>query len=169
LNVRGLSAAWTGRQSRTIIPPTAVAEIDIRLVKESNAERMIALLRKHIEEQGVTVLDHAPSEEERRVYERIVTMTHHIAYGAFRTDPDAPPARMARAGMRELYGAEPILIRTMGGSIPIAPIIEALGVPAAIVPTVNMDNNQHSPNENLRLGNLLEGIVILMSVLQQAP
>ena len=83
--------------------------------------------------------------------------------------PDAPPARMARTGMRELYGEEPILIRTMGGSIPIAPIIEALGVPAAIVPTVNMDNNQHSPNENLRLGNLLEGIVILMSVLQQAP
>ena len=42
-------------------------------------------------------------------------------------------------------------------------------MPAAIVPTVNMDNNQHSPNENLRLGNFLEGIVILMSVLQQAP
>ena len=169
LNVRGLSAAWTGRQSRTIIPSSAVAEIDIRLVKESNAERLIALLRKHVEGQGVTVLDHAPSEEERRVHGRIVTMTHHIAYGAFRTDPDAPPARMARTGMRELYGEEPILIRTMGGSIPIAPIIEALGVPAAIVPTVNMDNNQHSPNENLRLGNLLEGIVILMSVLQQAP
>ena len=169
LNIRGLSAAWTGRQSRTIIPSTAVAEIDIRLVKESNAERLIALLREHIEAQGVRVLDHVPSDEERRVYGRMVTMTHHIAYGAFRTDPDAPPARMARAGMRELYGEEPILIRTMGGSIPIAPIIEALGVPAAIVPTVNMDNNQHSPNENLRLGNFLEGIVILMSVLQQAP
>ncbi len=169
LNIRGLSAAWTGRQSRTIIPPSAVAEIDIRLVRESDAERLVALLRQHIEGQGVTVLDHAPTDEERRAHERIVTMTHHVAYGAFRTDPDAPPARMARAGMRHLYGDEPILIRTMGGSIPIAPIIEALGVPAAIVPTVNMDNNQHSPNENLRLGNFLEGIAILMAVLQQTP
>ena len=71
--------------------------------------------------------------------------------------------------MRHLYGDEPILIRTMGGSIPIAPIIDALDVPAATVPTVNMDNNQHSPNENLRLGNFLEGIAILMSVLQQTP
>jgi acetylornithine deacetylase/succinyl-diaminopimelate desuccinylase-like protein len=169
LNIRGLSAAWTGRQSRTIIPPSAVAEIDIRLVKESDAERLIGLVRVHIEEQGVTVLDHVPSDEERLAHERIVTMTHHVAYGAFRTDPDAPPARMARAGMRHLYGQEPILIRTMGGSIPIAPIIDALDVPAATVPTVNMDNNQHSPNENLRLGNFLEGIAILMSVLQQTP
>jgi acetylornithine deacetylase/succinyl-diaminopimelate desuccinylase-like protein len=169
LNIRGLSAAWTGRQSRTIIPPSAVAEIDIRLVKESDAERLIGLVRRHIEEQGVTVLDHAPSDEERLAHERIVTMTYQVAYGAFRTDPDAPPARMARAGMRHLYGEEPILIRTMGGSIPIAPIIDALDVPAATVPTVNMDNNQHSPNENLRLGNYLEGIAILMSVLQQTP
>ena len=169
LNIRGLSAAWTGRQSRTIIPPSAVAEIDIRLVRESDAGRLIGLLRKHIEGQGVTVLDHAPSDEERLAHQRIVTMTHHVAYNAFRTDPDAPPARMARAGMRHLYGDEPVLIRTMGGSIPIAPIIDALGVPAAIVPTVNMDNNQHSPNENLRLGNFLEGIAILMSVLQQTP
>ena len=66
-------------------------------------------------------------------------------------------------------GEEPILIRTMGGSIPIAPIIDALGIPAATVPTVNIDNNQHSPNENIRFGDFIEGIAILMSVLSQAP
>jgi acetylornithine deacetylase/succinyl-diaminopimelate desuccinylase-like protein len=76
---------------------------------------------------------------------------------------------MARAGMRHLFGEEPIVVVTMGGSIPIAPIIDALDLPAATVPTVNIDNNQHSPNENLRLGNFLEGIAILMSVLQQQP
>jgi acetylornithine deacetylase/succinyl-diaminopimelate desuccinylase-like protein len=75
---------------------------------------------------------------------------------------------MARGGMRHLYGEEPIMIRSMGGSIPIAPIIDALGLPAATVPTVNIDNNQHSPNENLRLGNFIEGIAILMSVLSQS-
>jgi acetylornithine deacetylase/succinyl-diaminopimelate desuccinylase-like protein len=71
--------------------------------------------------------------------------------------------------MRYLFGKEPIIVVTMGGSIPIAPIIEALGVPAASVPTVNIDNNQHSPNENLRIGNFLEGIEILMAVLQEGP
>jgi acetylornithine deacetylase/succinyl-diaminopimelate desuccinylase-like protein len=76
---------------------------------------------------------------------------------------------MARAGLAHLYGEEPILIRTLGGSIPIAPIIDALDVSAAIVPTVNIDNNQHSPNENLRLGNFVDGIAMLMSVLSQEP
>ena len=169
LNIRGLSAAWTGASSRTIIPPEAVAEIDIRLVLESDPERLVRLVRKHVEGLGYTVLDQAPSDEERLAHPRIVSMTHEISYGAFRTDPDAPPARMARAGMRYLFGQEPIIVVTMGGSIPIAPIIEALGIPAATVPTVNMDNNQHSPNENLRIGNFLEGIAILMAVLQEGP
>ena len=96
-------------------------------------------------------------------------MNHDISYGAFRSDPDSAPARMARTGLRALYGEEPILIRTMGGSIPIAPMIAVLGIPAATVPTVNIDNNQHSPNENLRLGNFLEGIAMLMAVLQVVP
>ena len=69
--------------------------------------------------------------------------------------------------MKNLYGEEPILIRTSGGSIPISPFVEILGIPAVSVPTVNIDNNQHAPNENIRLGNFIEGISILISVLGQ--
>ncbi|MDJ0711302.1 MAG: M20/M25/M40 family metallo-hydrolase [Woeseiaceae bacterium] len=169
LNIRGLSAAWTGAASRTIIPPDAVAELDIRLVLESDPEHLIGLVRGHIEGLGYTVLDQQPTAAERLRHERIVTMTYHVAYGAFRSDPDSRPARMARAGLRHLHGQEPIIIRTMGGSIPIAPIIETLGIPAAAVPTVNIDNNQHSPNENIRLGHFIDGIAMLMAVLQQRP
>ncbi len=169
LNIRGLSAAWVGEQARTIIPPVAMAELDIRLVKESDPERLIGLLRAHIQSLGYTVLDRAPTGEDRRQHDRIVSLTYDVSYGAFRSSMDSPAGRMARTGLETLYGEEPILIRTMGGSIPIAPIIEALGVPAAIVPSVNIDNNQHSPNENLRLGNFFEGIVMLMAVLSQAP
>ena len=169
LNVRGLRAAWVGDEARTVIPPQAVAELDIRLVKESDPERLIGLVRQHIESLGYEVLDRAPSDEERRAFDRIVSITYEVSYGAFRSDFDSPAGIMARAGLRRLYGEEPILIRTMGGSIPIAPIIEALGIPGATVPTVNMDNNQHSPNENLRLGNFFEGIVMLMAVLRETP
>jgi acetylornithine deacetylase/succinyl-diaminopimelate desuccinylase-like protein len=169
LNVRGLGAAWIGAQSRTIIPPTATAELDIRLVRESDPARLIELLRRHIESLGYTVLDRAPTDAERAKYPRIASLTHELSYGAFRSDFDAAAGRMARAGMRFLYGEEPILIRTMGGSIPIAPLVDILGLPAATVPTVNMDNNQHSPNENIRYGSFIEGIVILMAVLSRDP
>lgn len=169
LNIRGLSAGWVGEQARTIIPPIATAELDIRLVIESDPQRLVGLLRAHIESLGYTVLERAPTAEERRRHGRIVSLDHEVSYGAFRSAMDSPAAMMARSGLERLYGEEPILVRTMGGSIPIAPIIDALDVPAAIVPTVNIDNNQHSPNENLRLGNFVEGIAMLMSVLSRPP
>ena len=169
LNIRGLSAGWVGKASRTIIPATAIAEIDMRLVKESDYLYLLGLVRSHIEGLGYYLIDHAPSAAERLEHSNIVTFTYEFSYGAYRSDMDAAAGRLARAGMRHLYGEEPILIRTSGGSVPIAPFVETLGVPAAKVPTVNIDNNQHSPNENLRLGNFIEGIAILMSVLSQTP
>jgi len=169
LNIRGMSSGWVGKESRTIVPATATAEIDIRLVKESNYQYLLGLVRSHIDELGYHVIDHEPSDDERLQHDRIVTFNYNFSYNAYRSDMNASAGKMARSGMRHLYGHEPILIRTSGGSVPISPFVETLGVPAAKVPTVNIDNNQHSPNENLRLGSFIEGIAILMSVLSQTP
>jgi len=169
LNIRGLSSGWVGDEVRTIIPASATAEIDIRTVKETDPERLVALLRRHIEKQGYEVIDHAPSDAEKLSGERIITMTYEISYGAFRSDFDSEPALIARSALRRLNGEEPILIRSAGGSIPIAPLVETLGIPAAIVPTVNIDNNQHSPNENIRLGDFFKGVSTLEAVLTEPP
>ncbi len=68
------------------------------------------------------------------------------------------------AALARIWGAPPVRIRTMGGTVPIAPFIRELGLPAVGVPIVNFDNNQHGDNENLRLGNLWTGIVTLAAV-----
>ena len=167
LNIRGLSSGWVGDESRTIVPATATAEIDIRLVKESDPDHLVRLVRQHIEDMGYYVIDRAPTEEERQRHARIVSFTSNFSYAAYRSGFNESAGRLARAGLTHLYGYEPILIRTSGGSIPIAPFVDTLGVPAASVPTVNIDNNQHSPNENIRLGNFKEGIAMLVSVLSQ--
>jgi acetylornithine deacetylase/succinyl-diaminopimelate desuccinylase-like protein len=169
LNIRGLSSAWVGKEARTIIPATAVAELDIRTVVESDPGHLVELVREHIRSLGFHVLDRAPTDQERLTRAPLVTMTYEISYGAFRSSIDSPAGLMARAGMRKLHGHEPILIRTMGGSVPIAPFVNALDIPAALVPTVNVDNNQHSPNENLRIGNFFDGIEILIAVLLSGP
>lgn len=167
LNVRGIQSGWVGDEARTIIPHEAVAEIDIRLVAESDAERLVELLRGHIRSHGFHLLDRAPTLEERLTLPRIATLRHHRAYGAFRTAYDSEPGRWLTGAFVHLFGEEPIRIRTSGGSIPISPFVETLGIPAVTVPTVNPDNNQHSPNENLRIGNFVEGIAIILAVLQQ--
>jgi acetylornithine deacetylase/succinyl-diaminopimelate desuccinylase-like protein len=47
---------------------------------------------------------------------------------------------------------------TLGGSLPLSIITEALGQPTITVPIANYDNNQHTENENIRLQNLWDGI-----------
>ena len=64
-------------------------------------------------------------------------------------------------------GRQVVRIRMMGGSLPTAQLVSALEIPFVILPLVNADNNQHSPNENLRLGNYKEGILTIMSVLSE--
>lgn len=167
LNVRGLRSAWVGAEARTIVPATAVAEVDVRLVVESDPERLMGLIRDHIEGLGYYVIDREPTEDERRAHPKIATFTWGVSYLAYRTDFDSEPGRWLRSSMRHLYGSEPILIRTSGGSVPISPFVQTLGIPAVGVPTVNGDNNQHSPNENLRVGSFVEGIRIMLAFLAQ--
>jgi acetylornithine deacetylase/succinyl-diaminopimelate desuccinylase-like protein len=167
LNIRGMASGWVGEQRRTIVPAFATAEIDVRLVKESDPEHLLGLIRRHIEGLGYYVIDREPTEAERQSRLRIATFTSDISYAAYRTEMDSEIGHWLTDAMVHLFGEEPIKIRTSGGSIPISPFVATLGVPAVTVPTVNPDNNQHSPNENLRLGNFVEGIQVILAILQQ--
>ncbi|MFT5049166.1 MAG: acetylornithine deacetylase/succinyl-diaminopimelate desuccinylase-like protein [Chlamydiales bacterium] len=90
-----------------------------------------------------------------------------MSYGAFRTDFDTPLGAWLRNGMRSAFGHDPIQIRMSGGSIPIAPFVVTLGIPAVLVHTVNSDNNQHSPDENLRVGNYVDGVRTFLAILSE--
>ena len=167
LNVRGMHAGWVGDEVRTIIPSSAVAEIDIRLVKESDPDRLIGLVRKHIEDQGYLILDRAPTAQERHLHSRICSFESNTSYLAFRTDYDSDVGIWLDKALTKAFGKPPIKQRTSGGSIPISPFVNTLGIPAVTVPTVNRDNNQHSPNENIRLGNYIDGIKTLYAILTE--
>ena len=165
LNVRGMQSGWINEKVRTIIPGWARAEIDVRLVMETNPEKLIGMIKKHIEDQGYLVLDHEPTKEQRLAYDKIATFTSEVSYLAYRTPFDSEVGLWLRKALKNAFDEDPILIRTSGGSIPISPFVNTLGIPAVTVPTVNRDNNQHSPNENLRLGNYREGILAMLAIL----
>jgi len=166
LNIRGLASGWVGSEARTIVPASATAEIDIRLVKESDPERLISLLRQHISDQGYHVIDRKPTQRERLTHDKICRMNAKVSYQAFRTDFDTEIGRWLTRAMTDAFGEEPVRHRTSGGSIPISPFVETLGVPAVSIPMANRDNNQHSPNENIRLGNYVGGVKTIYYVLR---
>ena len=167
LGILGLEAAWVGKNTRTIIPATAIAELNIRLVKETEGDRMVKLLKDHIITQGYYLIDDKPTEQERMTYDKIARFKSEVSYGAFRTEFDTEIGAWLRKGMKRAFGKEPIQIRTGGGSIPISPFVITLNIPAVAVPTVNPDNNQHSPNENIRLGNYVDGIKTITAILME--
>lgn len=168
LNIRGMSAAWTGSQKRTIVPDRAVAELDLRLVVESDGDRLLGLVKSHIESQGYMVLDREPTMEERLANAKIATFIGSKSVNAFRTPFESETGLWLINAVETTFGKKPIRIRTMGGTVPVVLLIEKLQAPAVILPLVNMDNNQHSPNENLRLGNMMTGIKACFGMLTTA-
>ncbi|MCG8604602.1 M20/M25/M40 family metallo-hydrolase [bacterium] len=168
LNVRGMASGWIGEKVRTIIPSTATAEIDVRLVPETNAQRLIDLIREHIQKKRYYLIgDRQPTEEERMTHSKIASLVYEISYNAFQTPYDSEVGVWLTKALKRAFGEDPIRIRMSGGSIPISPFVVTLGVPAVTVPTVNRDNNQHSPNENLRIGNYIEGVQTFLAILTQ--
>jgi acetylornithine deacetylase/succinyl-diaminopimelate desuccinylase-like protein len=165
LNIRGMDALFVGRESRTLIPATATAELDIRLVTGSDANRLIALVKKHILDRGYYLVKSEPTEEERMKYGKIAAFRSQVSYGAFQTPFDSETGLWLQKAMVHAFGKEPIRLRTSGGSIPISPFVITLGIPAVMVPMVNADNNQHAENENLRVGNYVDGVKTYLAIL----
>ena len=81
LNIRGMASAWVGTKKRTIVPSTATVEIDIRLVKESDPDYLIGLVRQHIIDKGYHIIEgEEPTEEERMTYSRLIKMDAETSY-----------------------------------------------------------------------------------------
>jgi acetylornithine deacetylase/succinyl-diaminopimelate desuccinylase-like protein len=166
LNVRGLKAAYVGGAARTIIPDEAIAMIDIRLVPESDGERLLGLLESYVQSQGFHLIEgEGPSEKERRTHDKIAALYGTVSYAAYRTPLNSPIGDWLGKALTRTFDSPPVKMRTTGGSQPISPFIKALGLPAVSVRIPNPDNNIHAANENFRLGNFQEGIRTCVGVL----
>jgi acetylornithine deacetylase/succinyl-diaminopimelate desuccinylase-like protein len=166
LNVRGLRSAWVGQEARTIVPERAVASLDFRLVLDVKPEDQVARFLHHLERRGYHVVDEEPTPATRFEYPRLAMVTATRGYPAVRTPIDDPDVGRVIEVVRRATGEEPIVIPTLGGSVPGYLFPEELSAVFVNLPTVNPDNNQHSPNENLRLGNLFDGVAIYAAVMR---
>ena len=166
LNIRGLSSAYVGPDARTIIPETATASLDIRLVKETPASATLEKILAHIRAQGFYVMESDPDDLTRARNPRIVKVVIGAGVNAYRTSPLIPESRLIVDALARMFGQRPVQIRTSGATVAVAPpLIDAVGFPAVSLPIVNFDNNQHGENENLRLGHLFNGILSIAAVL----
>ena len=166
LNIRGMQAAAIGDKGANIVPNKAVAELDLRTTPETPPEYLMKLIEDHIRAHGYYVVAGEPTDEERAAHDKIASMKLGRGSRAARTPMDSPIGGWAYCALKQAGGTEPVRIRMMGGSVPTDKLVDALQVPFIIVPLVNGDNNQHSFDENLRVGHYVEGTRTLATLLR---
>jgi acetylornithine deacetylase/succinyl-diaminopimelate desuccinylase-like protein len=160
LNVRGLAAAHTGAKASNVIPASATADVDIRLVKGLDWKTQQQRVIDYIVSRGYFVTTEPPTKEILLSHPRVAYVrrgTAHSSYNAVRTPMDLPVAQEVIRAVESARGPV-VKLPTMGGSVPLETIEKILGTVTITVPIANYDNNQHSSNENIRLQNLWDGI-----------
>jgi acetylornithine deacetylase/succinyl-diaminopimelate desuccinylase-like protein len=164
LNIRGLQAAAVGDKAANIIPHLAVAELDLRTTPEADSAYLTGLLERHIKAQGWHLTKGEPTDSERAQYHKIASLTAGAGGDAARTPMDSQLGNWVYAVLQQ-DGQKVVRIRMMGGSLPTEQLVSALQLPFVILPLVNADNNQHSFDENLRVGHYVDGIQTLLRLL----
>ena len=166
LNIDGFKSGDVGALARNVIPSTANAVLDLRLVKGNDYVRQVEKLRKHIESQGFYVIDHDPTTEERLNHPFIAKFIHlKGGYNAQRTRMDLPISLRVIDAVQAAASEPVVRMPTLGGSLPLSIISETLNIPTITIPIANYDNNQHAENENIRIQNLWDGIETFASLM----
>ena len=169
LNVRGMAAGGVGAVATNVVPSEAIAEIDMRTTPETDGQHLFELVRAHIERSGYHLVDGEPTDAERAQFDKLARFTLGAMQAGMRMPMDSAIGRWASAALRAPTapqpGEAPVQIRMMGGTVPTDVLIESLELPFVLVPTVNDDNNQHAPNENLRIGHFVTGTEAIYSLL----
>lgn len=165
LNIRGMASSRIGNQASNVIPATATATIDMRLVKGLDLKVAVERLMAHIRAQGFHIVDADPDAATRLKYPKVAkVIVRPGGYNAARTAMDLPIAQEVIRVVESARGPA-IKLPTMGGGLPLESVERPLRTPTITIPIGNHDNNQHGYDENLRIQNLWDGIELMAALL----
>jgi acetylornithine deacetylase/succinyl-diaminopimelate desuccinylase-like protein len=166
LNVRAIHAGDEGPAAANAIATQANASLDFRLAPGETPAHTRELLEGFLTQQGWFIVRDEPDLKTRVAHAKIVKVAWDEGGSiATKTALDLPAARAVVASIGRTVGYQPIELPIVGASSGMADIVNLLRVPMAGVSIANYDDNQHAQNENLRLGNLWDGIEVYAGLL----
>lgn len=133
-NIAGIHAGYGGPGAKTVLPGTATAKIDFRLVPRMNPSRQVARLRRHLKLHGF-------HDIRVRVYDGLQ---------AARTDPDSPLVGHVRDAADRVFGRSVINVSNAGTG-PMHPFASILGAPCVSFGCTHIYARIHSPDEFARI------------------
>ena len=164
LNINGIASGQTGAHSTNVIPATAVANLDLRLVVGIDWKTQQQRVIDYVRSQGYFVTGAEATRDELLKHSKVAYVKTDEGENASRTPMDLPIAADVTQAIRVARG-KVILMPTSGGTVPLEAMERAAETRTISVPIANHDDNQHAANENLRLRNLWEGTETMASLL----
>ncbi len=143
-DVCGIWGGYTGEGAKTVLPSKAYAKISTRLVPNQHHEKIEVLFKEHFE----------------KIAPKSVKVKVEYLHGgqAYVCPIDLPAYKAAEKAYFDVYGKQPIPMRS-GGSIPIISTFEEiLGLKSVLMGFGLESDAIHSPNENYPLDNFYKGI-----------
>lgn len=147
----GLTSGYQMEGSKTVLPAYASAKVDFRLVPNQSPEEVVASLRRHLDEQGFSDV------------EVVFLGGEHPA----KVDPNDPFVNLTARTAEEVYGRPPTISPMIGGSGPIHPFVETLGLPVSNAGIGYPGGQAHAPNEHFRIQDFVTGTQHTARVLQE--
>ncbi len=161
LNVRAIHTGDEGPSAANAIATHADASLDFRLAPGETPTHTRELLESYLTGQGWFIVRAEPELQTRLAHPRIVKIVWEQGGAvATKTPLNLPASKAVVASIGRVVGYQPIELPIVGASSGMADIVDQLRVPMVGVSIANYDDNQHAENENLRLGNLWDGIEV---------
>jgi acetylornithine deacetylase/succinyl-diaminopimelate desuccinylase-like protein len=149
-NIAGFTSGYGGEGSKTIIPAKATLKMDMRLVVYQDPLDIYEKFVNHVKK-------YAPNVEVKNLGSTYPS----------RTSAELEVVKVVTSSVRSVFGTEPILQPSLGGSLPDYVWTKILEVPSIIVPYANADESNHSPNENMGVEDFFRGIKCTCKVLAE--
>lgn len=143
-NVCGIQTGHTDAGPKTVLPSSAIARLDFRLVPDLTPELVLSLLREHLDARGFADIEVAE-------------------LGSVPVAKSAGSSRVARAAIEaaaEVYAKPPIVYPMHPSSSPAGLFRSVDGTPLPLMSfgTSYSGSNPHGPDENIRLDDFVESI-----------
>ena len=149
--ISGFLSGYTGEGSKTVLPSTAMAKLDMRLVANQDPFDIYEKLRKHLDDNG---------------FEDIETELLGPGFPA-RTSFEAPIAKVVAETYEELYGQAPSIHPTSLGSGPWYQLCTQFGIDACTAGVGNAQSQAHAPNENIIVEDFVMGIKHIAAIMDR--
>lgn len=145
----GIESGFTDEGVKTVLPSKARVKLDFRLVRGQSPEKIIDLLRVHLDTHGFGDIE----------------VNQLAGLQPFKTDPENPLIDTVIQSVKQVYKEEPIILPNLAGSSPMDKLLKNTKIPTVQTGVANTESNFHAPNENIFIDDFMDGIKVIANTI----